>query len=133
MHIDIKFQLENFRFQDGSRGHLEGLASVYCEILMAPFGEVLMALESARQRSWLERSPKHRAGMQKGHRGNSNQNGALPNSYSQPLYVPGKYLVRQLENLFHNILYDVRKIRSKKNAEHKQNIMQSIYVIYFVF
>jgi SAM and SH3 domain-containing protein 1 len=60
---------------------------------MAPFGEVLMALENARQRSWIDRSPKHHSGMQKGHRGSSNQIGALPNSHSQPIYVPGRYLV----------------------------------------
>ncbi len=78
--------------QDGGRGHLEGLASVYCEILMAPFGEVLAALEDARQKSWLDRSPKHGGlGTNRGHRGS--QIGSLPNSHSQPIYVPGKYSV----------------------------------------
>ncbi|CRK90930.1 CLUMA_CG004619, isoform A [Clunio marinus] len=76
---------------DGSRGHLEGLASVYCELLMAPYLDVLTALEDVRQRAWLKRSPKHSPGMSKGHRGSSNQIGTLPNSHSQPLYVPGKY------------------------------------------
>lgn len=80
----------SFQFQDGGRGHLEGLASVYCEILMAPFGEVLAALEDARQKSWSDRSPKH-VGANRGHRGS--QIGSLPNSHSQPIYVPGKYLV----------------------------------------
>jgi hypothetical protein len=82
-----------YRLQDGTRGHLDGLASVYCELLMAPFGEVLMVLEDARQRAWLERSPKHISGINKGHRGNSSQTGTLPNSHSQPIYVPGKYSV----------------------------------------
>lgn len=87
-----------FLFQDGGRGHLEGLASVYCEMLMAPFGEVLMALEEARQRAWSNRSPRHRSGMNKGHRGSCNQIDSLPNSHSQPIYVPGKYSVRYKYN-----------------------------------
>lgn len=80
--------------QDGQRGHLEGLASVYCELLMAPFGDVLNALEIARQAAWAERSPQSRSGMctNRGHRGSSTQ-GGLPNSHSQPIYVPGKYSV----------------------------------------
>lgn len=83
-----------FLLQDGGRGHLEGLASVYCELLLAPFGEVLLALEEARQRAWSDRSPKHSSGMNKGHRGSCNQLDSLPNSHSQPIYVPGKYSVR---------------------------------------
>uniref|UniRef100_A0A1Y9HAZ0 Sterile alpha motif domain-containing protein 5 n=1 Tax=Anopheles farauti TaxID=69004 RepID=A0A1Y9HAZ0_9DIPT len=79
---------------DGARGHLEGLASVYCEMLLAPFGEVLSALEEARQRAWSERSPHSSSGggggLIRGHRGNS-CHGGLPNSHSQPIYVPGKY------------------------------------------
>ncbi|XP_055617392.1 uncharacterized protein LOC129762854 [Toxorhynchites rutilus septentrionalis] len=79
---------------DGGRGHLEGLASVYCEMLMAPFGEVLAALEDARLRAWSERSPHSSSGgsgaHRSGHRGNS-CHGGLPNSHSQPIYVPGKY------------------------------------------
>lgn len=147
--------------QDGQRGHLEGLASVYCELLMAPFGDVITALEIARQSAWAERSPLNRstggsssggacggggggssssggggggAGgsgamgggtgrsgglssttttsaaaaaaadgtlaaafgggvcLNRGHRG-SLQHGGLPNSHSQPIYVPGKYSV----------------------------------------
>uniref|UniRef100_A0A182F779 Uncharacterized protein n=1 Tax=Anopheles albimanus TaxID=7167 RepID=A0A182F779_ANOAL len=86
-------------FEDGGRGHLEGLASVYCELLMAPFTEVLAALEEARQRAWSERSPHSSSGggggvggLIRGHRGNS-CHGGLPNSHSQPIYVPGKYSV----------------------------------------
>ncbi|XP_052865328.1 uncharacterized protein LOC128271740 [Anopheles cruzii] len=80
---------------DAGRGHLEGLASVYCELLMAPFGEVLAALEEARQRAWSERSPHSSSGgggggLIRGHRGSS-CHGGLPNSHSQPIYVPGKY------------------------------------------
>lgn len=60
---------------------------------MAPFGDVLSALEDARQRAWSERSPKLCSGMKRGHRGNSSQTGTLPNSHSQPIYVPGKYSV----------------------------------------
>lgn len=75
-------------FQDGSRGHLEGLASVYCEMLMAPFPDVIEVLEIERQRAWSECSPQ-RNGMRRGHRGSPGQ--GLPNSHSQPIYVPGKY------------------------------------------
>lgn len=82
-----------FSLQDGSRGHLEGLASVYCELLMAPFTEVLAAIESARLDAWAERSPRH-VTVHRGHRGG--QHGGLPNSFSQPIYVPGKYLVSLL-------------------------------------
>lgn len=127
--------------QDGQRGHLEGLASVYCELLMAPFGDVITALESARQAAWAEQgSPQNRSTgggsssngsgsgnasgggritglsgadgtaaaaaaasaaaanfsggvcVNRGHRG-SLQHGGLPNSHSQPIYVPGKYSV----------------------------------------
>lgn len=89
----INFSLNFFfEFQDGNRGHLEGLASVYCELLMAPFNEVLISIENARQDAWAERSP-HRsvAGANRGHRGSLQ--GGLPNSHSQPIYVPGKYSV----------------------------------------
>jgi len=115
-----------FCLQDGQRGHLEGLASVYCELLMAPFGDILSALENARQAAWAERSPLHPAGgssggasgsggsglsgsanggigsasvsgmqqrQQHGHRGHSMHGAGLPNSHSQPIYVPGKYSV----------------------------------------
>lgn len=75
--------------QDGSRGHLEGLASVYCEMLVAPFPDVIEVLEIERQRAWTESSPPSRNGMRRGHRGSPGQ--GLPNSHSQPIYVPGKY------------------------------------------
>lgn len=79
--------------QDGQRGHLEGLASVYVELLDAPFNEVLSGLENARLAAWAEQSPQHQTGMcHQGHRGSSSQ-GGLPNSHSQPIYVPGKYSV----------------------------------------
>ena len=78
--------------QDGQRGHLEGLASVYVELLDAPFNEVLNGLENARLAAWAEQSPQHRGMFHQGHRGSSSQ-GSLPNSHSQPIYVPGKYSV----------------------------------------
>lgn len=69
---------------------------MYCELLDAPFGDVLNGLENARQAAWAERSPQHRAGMctNQGHRGSSSH-GSLPNSHSQPIYVPGKYSVSE--------------------------------------
>lgn len=86
--------------QNGQRGHLDGLASVYCELLDAPFSDVLNGLENARQAAWAERSPQHRTGMctmNQGHRGSSSH-GGLPNSHSQPIYVPGKYSVSKIDS-----------------------------------
>lgn len=79
---------------------------------MAPFGDILSALENARQAAWAERSPMNPAGgsgssgsgsgsgvsgivtqRRHGHRGSSSHGGGLPNSHSQPIYVPGKYSV----------------------------------------
>lgn len=102
--------LSLFPLQDGSRGHLEGLASVYCELLMAPFGDVLSALEEERIAAWLEINPiQHRASsgcggdesgassstasQKKRGSGSSHSTMGLPNSHSQPIYVPGKYSV----------------------------------------
>lgn len=74
---------------------------MYCELLRAPFGDVLNAIENARQAAWAERSPLNRSSgggggigvcANRGHRG-SLQHGGLPNSHSQPIYVPGKYSV----------------------------------------
>ena len=55
---------------------------------MAPFADVIEALEGERVRAWSECSPK-RNGMKRGHQGSPGQ--GLPNSHSQPIYVPGKY------------------------------------------
>ncbi|KAI8044166.1 hypothetical protein M5D96_000317 [Drosophila gunungcola] len=105
---------------------------------MAPFGDILSALEQARQAAWAERSPLHSTAQlmggvggigggggggggaggstgsgsggaasggsggssgvlhhrqQHGHRGHSMHGAGLPNSHSQPIYVPGKYSV----------------------------------------
>ncbi|XP_017847608.1 uncharacterized protein LOC108603365 isoform X3 [Drosophila busckii] len=110
----VRLTAHPYSTPDGQRGHLEGLASVYCELLMAPFGDILSALENARQAAWAERSPLHPAGgssggasgsggsglsgsglmhqrQQHGHRGHSAHGAGLPNSHSQPIYVPGKY------------------------------------------
>ncbi|GAB0092483.1 hypothetical protein DMENIID0001_074780 [Sergentomyia squamirostris] len=85
----MKFSFLAALFQDGGRGHLEGLASVYCELLVAPFEEVLVALENERVAAWANISPR-RNSMKRGHQGSPGQ-GGLPNSHSQPIYVPGKY------------------------------------------
>ncbi|XP_039496190.1 uncharacterized protein LOC120454709 isoform X3 [Drosophila santomea] len=125
----VRLTAHPYSTPDGQRGHLEGLASVYCELLMAPFGDILATLERARQAAWAERSPLHCAGVgaqvvggsggaggstgsgsggaasggsggssgvlhhrqQHGHRGHSMHGAGLPNSHSQPIYVPGKY------------------------------------------
>ncbi|XP_065354099.1 uncharacterized protein LOC135948654 [Calliphora vicina] len=104
----VRLTAHPYSTPDGQRGHLEGLASVYCELLMAPFGDILSALENARQAAWAERSPMNPAGGSgssgsgsgvsgiatqrlHGHRGSSKHGGHLPNSHSQPIYVPGKY------------------------------------------
>lgn len=62
---------------------------MYCEMLVAPFPDVIEVLEMERQRAWSESSPPSRSGMRRGHRGSPGQ--GLPNSHSQPIYVPGKY------------------------------------------
>lgn len=98
-----------FEFKDGQRGHLEGLATVYVELLDAPFNEVLNGLENARQAAWAEQSPQHRMYHQ-GHRGSSSQ-GSLPNSHSQPIYVPGKYSVSNTSSQM--------PFPSKRKAERK--------------
>ncbi|XP_052852225.1 uncharacterized protein LOC128262157 isoform X2 [Drosophila gunungcola] len=132
----VRLTAHPYSTPDGQRGHLEGLASVYCELLMAPFGDILSALEQARQAAWAERSPLHSTAQlmggvggigggggggggaggstgsgsggaasggsggssgvlhhrqQHGHRGHSMHGAGLPNSHSQPIYVPGKY------------------------------------------
>ncbi|XP_070852894.1 uncharacterized protein SKIP isoform X2 [Drosophila suzukii] len=130
----VRLTAHPYSTPDGQRGHLEGLASVYCELLMAPFGDILAALEQARQAAWAERSPLHSTAQlvgggggggvgggggaggstgsgsggaasggsggssgvlhhrqQHGHRGHSMHGAGLPNSHSQPIYVPGKY------------------------------------------
>ncbi|XP_070136766.1 uncharacterized protein SKIP isoform X2 [Drosophila bipectinata] len=120
----VRLTAHPYSTPDGQRGHLEGLASVYCELLMAPFGDILAVLEQARQAAWAERSPLHGAlhmgggassstggssgggasggsgassggglhhRQQHGHRGHSMHGAGLPNSHSQPIYVPGKY------------------------------------------
>ncbi|XP_044569965.1 uncharacterized protein LOC6500852 [Drosophila ananassae] len=124
----VRLTAHPYSTPDGQRGHLEGLASVYCELLMAPFGDILAVLEQARQAAWAERSPLHSASQmltgggasgstggssgggasggsgassggvlhhrqQHGHRGHSMHGAGLPNSHSQPIYVPGKYSV----------------------------------------
>lgn len=123
--------------QDGSRGHLEGLASVYCEMLMAPFADVIDVLEGERVRAWSECSPK-RNGMKRGHQGSPGQ-GGLPNSHSQPIYVPGKYspsscLSDKEEDEIYGFGYGVfaqqvarRPLQSANNSPQHQNANASPY------
>lgn len=82
---------------------------------MAPFGDVLGALEQERIAAWLEINPHpHRtsscgggddsgassstttASQKKRGSGSSHSTMGLPNSHSQPIYVPGKYSVSKL-------------------------------------
>ncbi|CAD7084222.1 unnamed protein product [Hermetia illucens] len=100
---------------------------------MAPFGDVLSALENARQASWAERSPLNPAGMgtTRGHRGSSSH-GGLPNSHSQPIYVPGKYspsscLSDKEEDEIYGFGYGVfapRMARQTLQAQHAQQQQQ---------
>ncbi|XP_055716048.1 uncharacterized protein LOC129809927 [Phlebotomus papatasi] len=85
----IRLTSHPYSTPDGGRGHLEGLASVYCELLVAPFEEVLVTLENERVTAWANISPR-RNSMKRGHQGSPGSSG-LPNSHSQPIYVPGKY------------------------------------------
>jgi len=59
-------------------------------MLMVPFGEVLYALENARLAAWNDGQNINKLPC---HRNNISQHGILLNSHSQPIYVPGKYLV----------------------------------------
>lgn len=82
-------------FQEGKRGYLEGLAAHYAKTTSTPYEDVLNAIEKVRLSKWTERHVRIAAGLTTGrphHRGPANQSG-LPNSQSQPIYVPGKYLV----------------------------------------
>ena len=80
---------------------------MYCELLMAPFGDVLGALEQERIAAWLEIDPNRTSSgcgdesgasssgstHKKRESGSSHSTMGLPNSHSQPIYVPGKYSV----------------------------------------
>lgn len=82
---------------------------------MAPFGDVLGALEEERIAAWLEvnQTKQHRSSgsggggdasgasssssaSQKMRPSGSSHSTGLPNSHSQPIYVPGKYSVSKL-------------------------------------
>ncbi|EDW43147.1 GM26409 [Drosophila sechellia] len=150
--------------KDGQRGHLEGLASVYCELLMAPFGDILATIERARQAAWAERSPLHSAAQvvggsggaggstgsgsggaasggsggssgvlhhrqQHGHRGHSMHGAGLPNSHSQPIYVPGKYspsscLSDKEEDEIYGFGYGVFAPRVARGLTQQQQLLQ---------
>ncbi|KAH0561178.1 hypothetical protein KQX54_014073, partial [Cotesia glomerata] len=62
---------------EGEQGYLEGLASKYADIFQTHYGDVLEPLEELRQRETNTSS--------------KISNTQLTTSFSQPIYVPGKY------------------------------------------
>jgi len=109
-----------FLLQEGKRGYLEGLAAHYSKQINMPYEDVLDAIEQVRLSKWKERHVRistghtltRRSGGASGASsgsgsgsgsgsssgGNSRLVGSsvLPTSHSQPLYVPGKYLVSKV-------------------------------------
>lgn len=97
--------------QEGKRGYLEGLAAHYSKQINMPYEDVLDAIEQVRLSKWKERHvristghtlTRRPAGSSTGGSGASGGTGGgligssvLPTSHSQPLYVPGKYLVSE--------------------------------------
>ncbi|CAD7084225.1 unnamed protein product, partial [Hermetia illucens] len=104
-NINSKFSSS---LQEGKRGYLEGLAAHYAKTTSTPYEDVLNAIEKVRLSKWTERHVRIAAGLTTGrphHRGSANQSG-LPNSQSQPIYVPGKYLPSScLSNREENEIY----------------------------
>lgn len=117
----------SFRFQEGKRGYLEGLASHYSKEINMPYEDVLDAIELARVSKWKERhirmgntntggSNTLRRGASAGAgtscgmgvsamiTGNIAHQSIMPASHSQPLYVPGKYLVSLFDRVEDNQL-----------------------------
>lgn len=92
-------------FQEGRRGYLEGLANHYSKHVTAKYEDILTAIESVRKSKWTERhmravnaqtlGPASATTMRSHKSGIANQS-LLPNSHSQTIYVPGKYLVSSL-------------------------------------
>lgn len=85
-----------FFLQDGDRGYLEGLASRYADLFSTHYGDVLAHLEDLRKTEVAESMSRNQPSIT--HQDNLNVNGTnvgqgMTTSVSQPLYVPGKYLV----------------------------------------
>lgn len=87
--------------QEGKRGYLEGLAAHYSKQINMPYDDVLDAIEQVRLSKWKERHVRISTGHTLSRRmaGPSCSgtglvsSSVMPTSHSQPLYVPGKYLV----------------------------------------
>lgn len=101
----------HFCFQEGRRGYLEGLANHYSKHVTAKYEDILNAIENVRISKWTERHVRavnaitgpgpvsttmtmNTASTMKPHKSVTIVNQSLlPNSHSQTIYVPGKYLV----------------------------------------
>lgn len=103
-----------FLLQEGRRGYLEGLANHYSKHVTAKYEDILTAIENVRKSKWTERhvravnaltsGPASTTTMRPHKSGIANQS-LLPNSHSQTIYVPGKYLVSRNNVCY--ILYNV--------------------------
>uniref|UniRef100_A0A0A9Z5Z4 Sterile alpha motif domain-containing protein 5 n=1 Tax=Lygus hesperus TaxID=30085 RepID=A0A0A9Z5Z4_LYGHE len=80
----------------GDRGYLEGLACRYSEAI-GGYNEVLNVLEELRQEEWAQLSPRFRVLNTKvNQQGSLTRQAGLVTSLSQPIYVPGKYSVKNV-------------------------------------
>lgn len=92
----MSLSLTCFFLQDGERGYLEGLASRYADLFSTHYGDVLAHLEDLRKIEVAESMSRNQSSNS--NHDNPNVNGTnvgqgMTTSVSQPLYVPGKYLV----------------------------------------
>ncbi|XP_044586528.1 uncharacterized protein LOC123266355 isoform X2 [Cotesia glomerata] len=76
-HDGIRLACQPYTTPEGEQGYLEGLASKYADIFQTHYGDVLEPLEELRQRETNTSS--------------KISNTQLTTSFSQPIYVPGKY------------------------------------------
>ncbi|XP_055903937.1 uncharacterized protein LOC129939803 [Eupeodes corollae] len=104
----IRLTAHPYSTPEGKRGYLEGLASHYTKHISLPYEDILDAIEKVRLSKWKERHVRIAAGLTttRPHRGGIGNQANLPNSHSQPLYVPGKYLPSScLSNREENEIY----------------------------
>lgn len=102
-------------FQEGRRGYLEGLANHYSKHVTAKYEDILTAIENVRISKWTERhvravnaltsNPTSTTTMRPNKSGGIVNQSLLPNSHSQTIYVPGKYLVSPLMVATNNLYF----------------------------
>ncbi|KAL5284851.1 SASH1 family protein [Megaselia abdita] len=112
----IRLTAHPYSTPEGRRGYLEGLANHYSKHVTAKYEDILTAIESVRKSKWTERHVRAVNALTAGpasattmrpHKGVGMANQSLlPNSHSQTIYVPGKYLPTScLSNREENEIY----------------------------